>query len=223
MVGPERDRSESDPAPAVPAGGRRNRRRRFAPSARSRRARRGAARAALLGEQVPPGPAAQARRRPALLPARGRRAAAPDPLPAVRGRLHHQGRAEAAQGAAPPGARGRQRRRREAVQRSRLEPSPPIGRPWSCGLARAAAGARRPRRPRCASACTTCAPSWRRCARCCARSSNELGELSPAASRAIVAAVTAHRRRSVAQPGSASVWGTGGRRFESCRSDQLSS
>ena len=45
--------------------------------------------------QVRPGEAAEARRRPALLPARGRRAAAPDPQPALRRRLHDQGRAAA--------------------------------------------------------------------------------------------------------------------------------
>ena len=89
-----------------------------------RRARRGPARAALLGEQVRAGPPAQARRRAALLPARGRRPAAPDPQPALRRGLHHQGRAEAAARAAhPPGPATSRRRPR----RPRL-PRPPAAR-----------------------------------------------------------------------------------------------
>ena len=65
-----------------------------------RRSAHPAARAALLGDQVPAGEAAEARRRPALLPARRYRAAAPDFRSAVYPGLYDQGRAA-------PAARGR--------------------------------------------------------------------------------------------------------------------
>src|SRR5207253_2113748 len=48
-----------------------------------RRAGAASACAALLADQFPPGASAESRRRPTLLPARGRRAAAPDPQPAL--------------------------------------------------------------------------------------------------------------------------------------------
>ncbi|CAA9211778.1 MAG: Transcriptional regulator PA2737, MerR family, partial [uncultured Craurococcus sp.] len=62
-----------------------------------------AARPPLLGDEIPPAQAVEARRRAALLPARGYRPAAPHCRPALHPGLHHQGRAAAA-------ARGRARR-----------------------------------------------------------------------------------------------------------------
>ncbi|CAA9212695.1 MAG: Transcriptional regulator PA2737, MerR family, partial [uncultured Acetobacteraceae bacterium] len=67
-----------------------------------------AARPAVLGNQVPAAQAAEARRRPALLPAGRHIPAAPGERPALHAGLHHQGRA-----AAPAGRRaGRGHRRR---------------------------------------------------------------------------------------------------------------
>ena len=61
-----------------------------------------AACAAVLGNAVPADQAAEARRRPAILSPRGRRAAARDQAPALRRGLHDQGRAEAAERAGRP-------------------------------------------------------------------------------------------------------------------------
>ena len=71
-----------------------------------RRARSAGACAALLGIEISAAEAAEARRRPAVLPAGGYRAAAPDPAVPVPGRLHDPRRAEAAR------ARRRAARRR---------------------------------------------------------------------------------------------------------------
>ena len=175
------------------------------------RARRRAARAALLGEQVPAGPPAQARRRAALLPARGRRPAAPDPLPPLRGRLHHQGRAEAAQGAQAPG-----RARRSTTTAATDELALP-----GHAAPRRRPRPRRRRRPRAGGA-----PASAAAARGAGRlahgpeSRHRLTALSGGRPAGYNGAATTGR--SVAQPGSASVWGTGGRRFESGRSDQKS-
>ena len=171
-----------------------------------RRAAHPAARAALLGDQVPAGQAAEARRRPALLPARTTSAAAPHLGPALHPGLHDQGRAA-------PVARGR-RPSCPTTSRPPRPPSAPRPRPSGPSRPRCPASRRRHRRAsepgdtdevarparRC---CALHWMSWSRCGRCSIRA----------------AAAKTQAGRSVAQPGSASVWGTEGRGFESRRSD----
>src|SRR5262249_27510145 len=73
--------------------------------------RRAPACAALLGDALHPDPAAEARRRAALLPTRGRGPAAPDSRAAVRRGLYDQGRAEADARGCPQAASGATRGR----------------------------------------------------------------------------------------------------------------
>jgi nucleoid DNA-binding protein len=50
---------------------------------------------------------------------------------------------------------------------------------------------------------------------------NEISNTLIAGNNVKISSFGSFRQRSVAQPGSAPAWGAGGRRFKSCRSDQL--
>ena len=124
-----------------------------------RGARRAAARPAVLGDPLHPGEAGEARRRPALLPPRGRAAAARHPRPALRRRHDHQGRAEdPARARAAPRDRPRHAARAEVEPATVAEPrpsadaapAPPAARPARARRAgrSATSSRRRPRSPR---------------------------------------------------------------------------